>query len=67
MYVSKQHDRPGCDNFSTKRIRTHSFIHSFMPFKAPNKSTDTAPPFMLGGKKSDLAYGALKRAIMRTH
>ena len=35
-----------------------------MPFKAPNKSTDAAPPIMLGGKKSDLAYGALKRAIM---
>ncbi len=35
-----------------------------MPFKAPNKSTDAAPPVMLGGKKSDLAYGALKRAIM---
>ena len=35
-----------------------------MPFKAPNKSTAAAPPIMLGGKKSDLAYGALKRAIM---
>jgi len=35
-----------------------------MPFKAPNKSAEAVPPIMLGGKKSDLAYGALKRAIM---
>lgn len=35
-----------------------------MPHKAPTTSRQTATRMMLGGKKSDLAYGALKRAIM---